>query len=73
MLEKLIFWVSPLSQELFVGTPSKRDPQCATQKREITGLMVNGIVEWMLARGYSNVEVTQHGKRYRLSVEEVEP
>jgi hypothetical protein len=66
-LDNLSFWVSPLSHELFVGIQKN---SVASTKREITGLMINGIVEFMRVRGLPYVEVTQDGKRYRLSIQE---
>jgi hypothetical protein len=72
-LDDLKFWVSPLSNTLFVGTTSKRDPLEVLQKRDVTGLVINGVVEVMRARGLPYVEVTQEGKRYRLSLDEVVP
>jgi hypothetical protein len=68
-LNNLSFWVSPLSHELFVGTQKNG---VASAKREITGLMIHGIVELMRARELPFVEVTQDGKRYRLSLQEAE-
>jgi hypothetical protein len=69
-LDDLIFWVSPLTGDLFVGTKSKRDPHLATQSRNISGLMVNGIVEWMRTNEHESVCVTQEGKRFCLRLEE---
>lgn len=66
-INKLCFWVSPLSHELFVGM---QKDGIASTKREITGLMLNGIVEVMRAREWTSIEVTQDGKRYRLSLRE---
>jgi hypothetical protein len=70
-LSDLTFWVSPLTHTLYVGTTSKRKSNVANQKRDITGLMFNGVVEVMRKKAHDSIEVTQEGKRYRLSLTEV--
>lgn len=69
-LDDLKFWVSPLTHTLFVGTISKRHANTANQSRDITGLMINGIVEMMRLAKHTSFGVEQEGKRYRLTLSE---
>lgn len=70
-LNDLTFWVSPLTYSIFVGTINKRDKNLANQKRDITGLMMHGVVEAMRKRENDFIELDQEGKRYRLTLAEV--
>lgn len=70
-LDDLTFWVSPLTHSLLVGTISKRDKNIANQSRDITGLMMHGIVEVMRKKEHESIELEQDGKRYRLSLQEI--
>ena len=70
-LDDLTFWVSPLTRSLLVGTLSGRERNAANQSRDITGLMIHGIVEVMRKKEHESIEVDQDGKRYRLSLSEI--
>lgn len=62
-LDDLKFWVSPLTHSLLVGTISKRQSNVANQSRDITGLMMHGIVEVMRKQEHESIELDQEGKR----------
>jgi hypothetical protein len=70
-LDRIIFWVSPLSHDLYIGVPGA--PNEVTAKREITGLMINAIVEQMLAAGNESYDVERNGIKYNLAVKEIGP
>lgn len=72
-LDDLTFWISPITHTLFVGTVSKRSPNTANQSRDISGLMVNGIIEMMRKGEHESFDVTQDGKRYRLTLSDITP
>jgi hypothetical protein len=70
-LDDITFWISPLSHTLNMGVVNKSKPTLANQKRDITGLMINGLVDQMLQSGNDNYSVTREGKRFSLKLEEV--
>jgi hypothetical protein len=72
-LANITFWISPLTHTLNMGTVNKSDAHLANEKRDVTGLMINGIAEQMLKSGNPVYTIEKDSKKYNLKIEEVLP
>lgn len=72
-LNDLAFWISPLTKELYVGRNRKHktNVNLASSKRQITGLMMNGIAEVLLTQDLPFVHLEIKGKKYRMELVEI--
>ena len=70
-LEDIKFGVSPLTNRVYIGTVSKKDPSLWVEKRDVVSDMCRVIIEWVSTDGV--LEITgKNGSRFEVTVKQVD-
>ena len=71
-LEDIKLGVSPLTDTVFMGTVSKRDPGLWLVKREATSELCRALLTWVPPGSIRTIRGS-NGKSYEIEVREVQP
>jgi hypothetical protein len=71
-LSDIYIGVSPLTDTIFIGTVSKRDPGLWNSKLDATSLFINALMDWT-PPGTVRVVNDNHGNSYEIEVRKVQP
>lgn len=71
-LEDIHIGVSPLTERVYVGTLSKREPGVWAQKHDCTGLFLGALMNWC-PPGTTRIITDNHGGKYEVEVRKVAP
>lgn len=70
-LEDIHIASSPLTDRMYIGTLSKRDPGAWSQKRDCTGVFLGALMGWC-EPGTVRIVTDNHGNTYEIEVRKVE-
>lgn len=71
-LEDIRLGVSPLTDRVYLGTVSKRDPGAWAQKRDAVSDLCQAVLTWV-PPGTAREIVSSDGTRYEIEVRELKP
>lgn len=70
MLDRIRIGVSRLTDRVYIGTTTKRDPSVWSSKVDATGQFIGAIMDWV-PPGTIRMVVDNHGNEYEIEVRKV--